>query len=457
VTIFELLAVVITVTAVLGFANERWLKLPTVIGVTVAAMVTSMGVLALGYLGLPGGGPAFAEATLARIDFDALLMRGMLGALLFAGALEVDVGELWRQKGTILVLATAGVVASTFLVGGAIYLTLAALGVPIAFVYALLFGALISPTDPIAVLALLKRAHAPKDLETLISGESLFNDGVGVVVFALVLSVAVAGGDAMPAAAGAVEAASHATGGTGVADVALLFLEEAGGGVLFGLALGFAAYWMLKEIDAYGIEILVTLAVVTGGYALAGRLHVSGPLAMVVAGLLIGNRGRAFAMSERTKLHLNTFWVVVDEVLNAVLFVLIGLEVLILEITPRWLVAAALAIPIVLAARLVSTGVPIHVLRRRRRFRRYTVRIMTWGGLRGGIAIALALSIPPSPPRDLILLMTYVVVVFSIIVQGLTVETLAGRALEADRDADELPTAEEVALERAARERYNSS
>jgi CPA1 family monovalent cation:H+ antiporter len=449
VTIFELLAVVITVTAVLGFANQRWLRLPTVIGVTIAGLVTSVGVLALGASGLVGGGAEFAEDILARIDFDALLMQGMLGALLFAGALEVDVGELWRQKWTILVLATAGVIASTFLVGGAVYLTLQALGLSIDFVWALLFGALISPTDPIAVLALLKRAHAPRELETLIGGESLFNDGVGVVVFALILSIATAagGGDALPAAEAA-DAVAHG-GGLGAGDIAVLFLEEAGGGILFGLALGFTAYWMLKEIDAYGIEILVTLAVVTGGYALAGRLHVSGPLAMVVAGLLIGNRGRALAMSETTKQHLGIFWVVVDEVLNAILFVLIGLEVLVLEPSPLALAAGALAIPIVLAARFASVGAPIHVLRRRRRFRRYTVRIMTWGGLRGGIAIALALSIPPVPQRDLILLMTYVVVVFSIIAQGLTVEPLARRAMDADREADDLPTAEEVALERA--------
>ncbi|MEN8376055.1 MAG: sodium:proton antiporter [Gemmatimonadota bacterium] len=436
-TIFELLAVVITLTAALGFANERWLRLPTVIGVTIAGMVTSIGVLALGHFGAFGGGTAFAEDVLARIDFDALLMQGMLGALLFAGALEVDIGELARQKWTILVLATVGVVASTFIVGGALHLVLGALGLRIDFVYALLFGALISPTDPIAVLALLKRARAPKELETLIGGESLFNDGVGVVVFALILGVAVAGGHGDPA------------GGADFGHVATLFLEEAVGGVLFGLALGLAAYWMLKEIDAYGIEILVTLAVVTGGYALAGRLHTSGPLAMVVAGLLIGNRGRAFAMSEKTKQHLDTFWLVIDEVLNAVLFVLIGLEVLVLELSPLFLVAGLIAIPIVLASRFVSVGLPIMALRRRRRFLDYTVRIMTWGGLRGGIAIALALSIPASRQRDLLLLMTYVVVVFSIIVQGLTVEPLARRAMAGEG----LPTAGDVALERADRQR----
>ncbi len=437
-SVFELVALVLTVTAVLGFANERWLKLPTVIGVTIAGMVTSIGVLALGQLGFFGGGADFAEEALSRIDFDALLLNGMLGAMLFASALEVDLSELWRQKWTILVLATGGVLASTLLVGGAVYLGLGALGLRIPFIYALLFGALISPTDPIAVLALLKRAGAPKELETIITGESLFNDGVGVVVFTLILGVAVAaaGGDT-----------GHIAQGADAGSVALLFAEEAGGGVLFGLALGFAAYWLLKEIDAYAIEILVTLAVVTGGYAFAGWLHTSGPLAMVVAGLLIGNRGRAFAMSERTKQHLDTFWVVVDEVLNAVLFVLIGLEVLVLELSPLFIVAGLLAIPVVLGARLVSVGAPILLLRRRRRFRRYTVRIMTWGGLRGGIAIALALSIPPSSQRDLILLMTYVVVVFSIVVQGLTVGPLARRSMRADRDADALPSAEELALE----------
>jgi CPA1 family monovalent cation:H+ antiporter len=307
--------------------------------------------------------------VLTEVDFDSLLMGGLLSFLLFAGALHINVNELLQERWTILILATVGIVVSTFLIGTAVFWMLALLGIPIPYIYALLFGAVVSPTDPIAVLGLLKRANAPKSLEVLISGESLFNDGVGVVVFAIILSIAAGGGE------------------IAAAEVGVLFLEEAVGGVLYGLVLGWLAYALLRRVDNYTIEILITLAVVTGGYALAGRLHTSGPLAVVVAGIMIGNKGRLFAMSERTREHLDTFWLVVDETLNAILFVLIGLEVLILRVAPGYVVAGVLAIP-----------------------------------------IALALSVPPSPQRDLLIVMTYAVVVFSILVQGLTVAPLARRA-----------------------------
>jgi CPA1 family monovalent cation:H+ antiporter len=412
-SVFEILAVVITLTALLGYANERVFRLPPTIGVLLGGLLVSLLLVALSALGVTG--PGWAEGLLAQIDFDALLMQGLLSFLLFAGALHINVNELLSYRWTILILATLGVVVSTLFIGTVMYAVLHALGLPLPLSYAFLFGALISPTDPIAVLGILKRAGAPKSLEVIISGESLFNDGVGVVVFTLIAGLALGG-------------AGHG-GGAGAA--AGLFFREAVGGVAYGLALGYAAYRLLCRVDNYTVEILITLAVVTGGYALAGRLHTSGPIAIVVAGILVGNHGRHFAMSDRTREHLDTFWRVIDETLNAVLFVLLGLELLVLDLTPRMFVAALAAIPVVLAARLISVGPPISLLRMRARFVPYTIRLMTWGGLRGGIAVALALSLPDNRARDLILGMTYAVVVFSILVQGLTVAPMARRATAA--------------------------
>lgn len=408
-TLFEIFAVLITLTAVLGYLNERFIGLPTTIGVTLGGLGISLVLIGLAKLGFAG--ETWAEQVLGEIDFDTLLMQGMLGFLLFAGALHINLNELLQHKWTILLLATIGTLTSTFLIGGAMYWILEALDLGIPFAHALLFGSLISPTDPIAVLGLLKRAKAPKVLELMISGESLFNDGVGVVVFTIILGIAT-GGEEL--------SAGH---------VGTLFVEEAVGGALFGLALGYLAYQLLRRVDNYSVEILVTLAVVTGGYALAARLHTSGPIAVVVAGIMIGNHGRLFAMSERTREHLDTFWLVVDETLNSVLFVLIGLEVLIIRLDLGFFIAGLLAIPVVLAARAISVGLPISLLRLRSSFIPYTIRMMTWGGLRGGIAIALALSIPPNPHRGLLVVMTYAVVVFSILVQGLTVAPLARRAV----------------------------
>lgn len=407
-SLFAIFALLITLAAVFGFANERTFKLPTAIGVTLGALLFSLALVLLHYT----TGLAFddwAEEVLASIEFDALVMEGMLSFLLFAGALHVDLDQLRRNRLPVVALATGGVVLSTFLVGTVTWWLLDALGLGIPYAWALLFGALISPTDPIAVLGILKQAKTPERVENLITGESLFNDGVGVVVFAALVDLALEGGE------------------LDFGHVGLLFLEEAVGGVLFGFVLGLVAYRMLKWIDNYSVEVLVTLAVVAGGYALAGALHLSGPLAMVVAGLLLGNHGRSFAMSERTREHLDTFWELVDEVLNAVLFVLIGFEVLVLDL--RWgsILAGLLVIPVVLGARFTAVSSTIGVLRLRSTYLPYTVRVMTWGGLRGGISIALALSLPASPERELLLAMTYVVVVFSILVQGLTVGRLARR------------------------------
>ena len=362
-----------------------------------------------------------AVSVLLEIDFNQALMHGMLGLLLFAGALHVDLGDLTSQKWVIGLLATVGVVASTFLVGGAVYLLLPLLGLQVAFVHCLLFGALISPTDPIAVMGILKSLGAPKPLETKIAGESLFNDGVGVVVFLALLGIAGLSGGA------------HAGEEVGAGQVVMIFVQEALGGAVFGFGAGYAAYWLLKSVDDHQVEILISLALVMGGYALADALHLSGPIAMVVAGLLIGNHGRTFAMSDSTREHLDNFWSLIDEILNAVLFLLIGLEMLLLSFEVPYLLAALLAIPITLAARFVAVGAPISLLGTRRRFTPHAIKILTWGGLRGGISVALALwlgqllGVQHEATRDLFLVMTYVVVVFSILVQGLTVGPLVGR------------------------------
>jgi CPA1 family monovalent cation:H+ antiporter len=383
--------------------------LPGTIGVMVAAMVSSLVLILAASLGL--GSVEWAATLLQRVDFDDLLMRGMLSFLLFAGALHVNLEDLVSRRWSILSLATVGVVTSTALVGAATWMLLWVLGLHIPVAYALLFGALISPTDPIAVLGLLRRANTPKSLETIISGESLLNDGVGVVIFLMIAGV-IAGG--------------HELSVLGVIE---LFAVEAVGGLVLGLVLGWVAFLLLKRIDNHTVEILITLALVAGGYSLAGALHTSGPLAMVAAGLFIGNRGRLLGMSAHSREHLDGFWELLDEILNAVLFVLIGLEILVLDLEPRYLLAGALMIPVVLVARFVSVSLPIATLKRlKRTFPPYSIVMMTWGGLRGGISIALALSLPASPRRDLIVVITYVVVVFSILAQGLTIGRLAAWA-----------------------------
>jgi len=403
--IFDIAAILVTASALFSFINHRYIKLPTTIGLMLIALVVSLLLLAAGKLGLAHI-QAHAQTLLASIDFNQTLMEGMLSFLLFAGALHINLANLARQKWIISSLATLGILTSTFLIGGASYYILAWLGIELPFIYCLLFGALISPTDPIAVLGILKTANAPKTLETKIAGESLFNDGMAVVVFIVLLGIA-AGGEEV------------STG-----QIALLFLEEAVGGVLFGLAIGWLAYLMLKQVDNYQVEILITLAVVMGGYSLASAIQVSGPIAVVVAGLLIGNHGRLLAMSDKSREHLDTFWELLDEILNAVLFVLIGLEVLVLTFTPSLFTAALALIPVVLAARMISVSIPIHLLSLRRAFSPGVIRILTWGGLRGGVSVALALALPVGEPREIILAITYVTVVFSITVQGLTIGRL---------------------------------
>jgi CPA1 family monovalent cation:H+ antiporter len=403
--IVDIAAILITASALFSFINHRYIQLPTTIGLMLIALLVSLLLLAAGKLGL-GQIQVHARAFLAGIDFNQALMEGMLSFLLFAGALHINLANLARQKWIITSLATVGILTSTFIVGGLSYYLLSWLGIELPFIYCLLFGALISPTDPIAVLGILKTAHAPKTLETKIAGESLFNDGMAVVVFIVLLGIA-GGGE-------------HVSAG----HIALLFLEEAVGGVVFGLLIGWLAYWMIKQVDNYQVEILLTLALVMGGYSLALAIHVSGPIAVVVAGLLMGNHGRMLAMSEHTREHLDTFWELLDEILNAVLFVLIGMEVLVLTFSSELLLASLALIPVVLGARLISVAIPIHLLSLRRAFSPGVIKILTWGGLRGGVSVALALALPAGEPREIILAITYVVVVFSIVVQGLTIGRL---------------------------------
>jgi CPA1 family monovalent cation:H+ antiporter len=407
VDVLDIMSFLIAFSAVFSFLNYKYFKLPRTIGLMLFTLCLSLGVIVLGRMGW--GLQSEALGILRQLDFNRLLLQGMLGFLLFAAALNVEINELMKQKWVVLALATFGVVFSTLLVAAFVWMIFAFLGLSLPFIYCLLFGSLISPTDPVAVLDTLKRLKAPKDLQTQMAGEALFNDGVGVVVFIVLLRIAVG---------------SHAAS---VTDVVWLLSEETLGGVLFGLAVGIAAYQMLKRVGDYVVEVLITLGLVTGGYVIANTLHMSGPLSMVVAGLLIGNHGRAFAMSELTRKNLDTFWELIDEILNAVLFMLIGLEVLAVEFSLQHIVAGALVIPVVLLSRLVSVGLPVGILRFRHRFTPHVVKIMTWGGLRGGIAAALALSLPHGPPRDAILVLTYMVVVFPVIVQGLSIERFLRR------------------------------
>jgi CPA1 family monovalent cation:H+ antiporter len=393
-------AAIVTLAALFAWLNHRYLRKPQSIALLLFSLALSLALVGLGTLGMQYNW--LAREAVRSLSLDRTLLDGALSFLLFAGALKVDLGELARRKWAVAFLALAGVVVSALLIGTAMWGVLRMLGFPAALPWALVFGALISPTDPIAVLALLRQAKADKSLSIKMAGESLLNDGVGIVLFVLFLGLATSGAEASGA------------------DVALLFAREAGGGALFGLAIGSLAYRMLAAVDAYDVEILLTLALVMGGYAAALALGISGPIAVVVAGVLIGNQGRRYAMSERTRERIDMFWELLDEVLNAALFVMIGLELLVIHFDLRYAGAAALAIPVVLVARFLSVGVAALIPRLRREFPPRVVALLTWGGLRGGISIALALSLPESPHREPIITVTYVVVLFTILVQGLT-------------------------------------
>lgn len=408
--LFDVIAALITLVAFFSWANRRWIRLPMAIGLMLVSLLFSLGLIGLGRLGVPVEEP-FVDLV-ASIDFERTILHGMLGALLFAGALQVDLEDLSEHWRSVSVLATAGVLITTLMVGGAAWCLLAWTGASASFLSCLLFGALMAPTDPIAVISILREAEVPTALETKLVGESLFNDGMGVVVFVLIADVTARGGE------------------VGWAEVAALSLRQVGGGLGTGALLGVVTLELLRSVEDYEVKVLMTLAVVTGGYALAQALGVSAPLAVVVAGLMLGNRRRRDALSDRTRERVDGFWELVDALLNAVLFVLIGLEMLALDFSLRAFLGGLVAIVLVLGSRFLTVGALTRVLRPWRNFEPHAVTILTWSGLRGGISVALALSIPEGPDRGLLVVTTYLVVSFSILVQGPTSGRVA-RALRA--------------------------
>ena len=413
---FDAAAILVSLAAILGYLNHRFLKLPSSIGLTIMGAVASLMVIGIDRL-LPGS--LMAENVvnfLAGIDFHETLMEGMLSFLLFAGALHVDWADMKRGRWPIMLLSTIGVGISTFVVGSGFFLIAGVFGVQIGYLWCLVFGALISPTDPVAVIGVLKRAAVPPTLQATVAGESLFNDGVGIVVFGILLTAALGAGEF---------SASHAV---------LDFLKEAGGGALLGGIVGWLGFKAMRSIDEYNVEVMISLAVVMGGYSLAHFLHVSGPVAMAVAGLLIGNAGVKLAMSDTTRDYLLKFWALIDELLNAVLFFLIGLEVIAVAPTLLLILTGIVTIPLVIGARIAGVGLPLLALRPFQSLGRMALPTLVWGGLRGGISIALALSLPEGPARTVILSVTYVVVLFSVIVQGGTISGLIERLKKRSSD-----------------------
>ncbi len=405
-TVLEISAIFLSITALLTYINHRFIGLPTTIGVMVISILLSMIAIFLGFLGFDQL-IDYEMSLLDQLDFTEVLLDGMLSMLLFAGALHVNISDLRRYKLPIGILACIGTIVSAVLIAGALYYMLPLFGFGLPFIWCLLFGALISPTDPIAVMGILASAGAPKSIETVIAGESLFNDGIGVVIFVLLLGI-LSSGD-IPT----VNYVAHA------------LAVEAGGGILFGLVLGAILYYMIKSIDSYQEEVLLTLAGVIGGYALASHWHLSGPLAMVMMGLMVGNRGRELAMSDKTRHYIDLFWELIDEILNAILFVLIGLEVVMIAYSGNLFIAAGLTIIIALLARFIVVGLTTRTFRDQLELPIGAWKVLTWGGLRGGISVALVLQLPAGSERDILLALTYAVVVFSILVQGLSVGRVA--------------------------------
>lgn len=406
--IYNVFVVITVLAAMFGYINHRFIKLPNTIGIMMISLLASLAVISIGWIN-----PAiFKEATalIRSIDFYTVLMKIMLSFLLFAGAIHVDAKALRQERTAVLAFSTIGVLISTFIVGGLLYGVSNLLNYNIGFLYCLLFGALISPTDPIAVLSILRQANIPASLETKISGESLFNDGVAVVIFITIYQI-IAGG------------AENLHGG----HIVWSFLKEAGGGLLLGLLLGYCGFLLLRSIDHYQVEVMITLAIVTGGYLLAEKLHISGPLAMVMAGIITGNKSRQESMSDTTRDYIDKFWEMIDEFLNAILFLLIGLEILVLPFTGKLFWLGFISIFIVLLARYLSVLIPIGILKYRTAFEKNAITILTWGGLRGGISVALALSIPQHMNGEVFVVTTYIVVLFSIVVQGLTIGKVARR------------------------------
>ncbi|MGY8837309.1 MAG: cation:proton antiporter [Enterobacterales bacterium] len=405
-SVLEISAIFLSITALLTYVNHRFIGLPTTIGVMVISMLLSIGAIFLGFLGFDDL-IDYEVSLLDQLDFTEVLLDGMLSMLLFAGALHVNVSDLRRYKLPIGILACVGTLLSTAIIAGALYLVLPLLDFDLAFIWCLLFGALISPTDPIAVMGILQSAGAPKSIETVIAGESLFNDGIGVVIFVLLLGVL---------SSGDIPTTYY---------VAHTLAVEAGGGIAFGLVLGGILYYLLKSIDSYQEEVILTLAGVIGGYALASHWHLSGPLAMVMMGLMVGNHGRSMAMSDKTRHYVDLFWELIDEILNAILFVLIGLEVVMIAFSSNLFIAGGLTILIALLARLIVVGITTTTFNKQLELPSGAWKVLTWGGLRGGISVALVLQLPDGNERDILLALTYAVVVFSILIQGLSIGKVA--------------------------------
>jgi len=405
----EIITLTIVLAAVFAYINNRLLKWPPAIGMAGLSLLFSILLLTVGHASSVLSQKVIQLAT--SVDFQTLLMNFMLSFLLFAGAIHIDAASLRQQRWPVIVLATVATLLSTFIVGILTWWLFGAFHLPVPFIHCLLFGALISPTDPIAVLSILKEAKIPGSLELKINGESLFNDGVAVVIFITILEMAQPGASisAWP--------------------VTRLFLQEAIGGLLFGAALGYLGFLAMRQIDDYKVEILVSLAIVVGGYYLAGRLHISGPLAMVVAGLITGNKTKHEALSHRSKDYFGKFWELVDEILNAILFLFIGLEMLILQVNGPLLLIGAFCIAICLLARWLSVSLPVLFMRRRLHFEKNAIAILTWGGLRGGISIAMALSLGAEMHRNEFVPITYIIVLFSILVQGLSIGRVVRRLL----------------------------
>jgi len=399
---YHTFTIIIVFAALFSYINYRFIRLPNTIGIMIISLLASLVMIVVNSLN-----PDLlvdVRQTIRSIDFHEVLMDGMLSFMLFAGAIHINAAELKKEKATILTFSTVGVLLSTLIIGSLLFGVCKIFELNIGYIYCLLFGALISPTDPIAVMGILKEANIPKEMEIRIVGESLFNDGIAVVVFISILQIINAGMENMRPD-----------------EILLLFLREAGGGIFLGIVLGYIGFYAFHSIDFYKVEIMITLAIVMGGYYLASVLHVSGPLAMVVAGIITGNQARQYGMSVITRDYVDKFWEIIDEILNAVLFFLIGIEMIIVEFSLQHIWIGIICIVIVLFARYISVFIPFIFLRKNNVFQKHALTILTWGGLRGGISVALALSLPKTEFSDFFVTITYIIVLFSIIFQGLTI------------------------------------
>lgn len=412
--LYTIITIIVSIAAIFSYINFRFIKLPSTIGIMALSLMSSIVVVFAGNIASQSFLPIIEMVK--KLDFYELLINMMLSFLLFAGAIHIDANKLKKERLPVIALATISTFTSTILVGVFMYGLFLLFGKQIDLIYCLLFGALISPTDPIAVLGILRKSKIPSSLEMKIAGESLFNDGVGVVIFLTILEIARVG-------------INNVSG----LDMIVLFLREAVGGMVYGALLGYIGFLLLRSVDNYKVEVMITLAIVMGGYTLANALHISGPLAMVVAGIITGNKGKELGMSDITRDYLGKFWELIDEILNAILFLLIGLEMLVVEIDGFLLRIGLITIFVVLLARLISVAIPVTVLNRFKvvRFEKNAIGMLAWGGLRGGISVALALSLPIEMYRNEFVSLTYIVVIFSIIVQGLSIGSLAKKIYKA--------------------------